>query len=223
MPKETFFHLSQEKQKRIMKAAKKEFSRVPLGEASIAQIIKDAEIPRGSFYQYFEDKEDLYFYYFQSMRRDSQQELNEALKQASGNLFDGFELYFTKMVREVLQGTDAAFYRNLFMNMDYRSFHKVAPHMGKQHHAHMHKDPAHHESMREFYDMVDLSALKVANQEELKILVKMLMHIVFSTVAEGYRQLMGEEDFDVEEVLQDFSLKLNWLKSGAAKPPKESM
>lgn len=36
MPKETFFHLSKEKQQRIMKAAKKEFSRAPLGEASIA-------------------------------------------------------------------------------------------------------------------------------------------------------------------------------------------
>lgn len=62
MPKETFFHLTDEKKSRIMSAAKKEFSRVPLSEASIARIIKDAEIPRGSFYQYFEDKEDLYFY-----------------------------------------------------------------------------------------------------------------------------------------------------------------
>lgn len=216
MPKETFFHLDKEKQQRIMKAARKEFSRVPLAEASIAQIIKDAEIPRGSFYQYFEDKEDLYFYYFQSMRRDSQKELNAAMAEANGQLFDGFEIYFTKMVNEVLQGRDAAFYKNLFMNMDYRSFHKVAPQFGKRHHELLHKDPFRKENLQEFYDMIDLKTLKVANQDELKILVKMLMHLVFSTVAEGYRQLAGDADFDTEEVIHDFSLKLNWLKSGAA-------
>ncbi|BCA84958.1 TetR family transcriptional regulator [Enterococcus saigonensis] len=219
MPKETFFHLTREKQQRIMKAAKKEFSKVPLGEASIAQIIKDAGIPRGSFYQYFEDKDDLYFYYFQNMRRNSQQELNTAMAKANGQLFDGFEIYFTKMVKEVLQGENASFYRNLFMNMDYRSFHKVAPHFGKPR-GDSHADPArqvHKESMQEFYNMIDLTTLNVQNEDELKLLVKMLMHIVFSTVAEGYRQLVGKDNFDVEVVLKDFTLKLNWLKSGAIK------
>lgn len=222
MPKETFFHLPQEKQQRIMKAAKKEFSRAPLVEASIAKIIKDAEIPRGSFYQYFEDKEDIYYYYFQSMRRNSQQELNLAIRQASGDLFEGFEIYFTKMVKEVLQGTDAAFYKNLFMNMDYRSFHKVTPHLSRNPHSICRKDPRDNESLREFYSLIDLSILNVGNQEELKKLIRMLMHLVFSTVAEGYRQLLGREDFDVEEVLRDFSLQLNWLKSGASKMRTES-
>ncbi len=49
MPTDTFFHLPPEKQKRILNAAKKEFSRLPLKDASIANIIKDAEIPRGVF------------------------------------------------------------------------------------------------------------------------------------------------------------------------------
>lgn len=219
MPKETFFHLSKEKQQRIMKAAKKEFSRAPLGEASIAQIIKDAEIPRGSFYQYFEDKEDLYFYYFKSMHRNARQELQVAMKEAKGNLFAGFELYFSKMVHEVLQGPNAAFYQNLFMHMDYRSFHKVAPPFDRSH-------SAHHQSHRKmqdeewqvFYDAVDLSLLKLDNQEELKTLVKLLMHVVFSTVAEGYRQLLSDErELDPEKIENDFRLKVDWLKNGAAK------
>lgn len=219
MPKETFFHLSKEKQRRIMKAAKKEFSRAPLGEASIAQIIKDAEIPRGSFYQYFEDKEDLYFYYFKSMHRNARQELQVAMEQANGNLFDGFELYFSKMVNEVLQGPNAAFYQNLFMHMDYRSFHKVAPPFDRSH-------PAHHKSHRKmqdeewqvFYDTVDFSLLKLESQEELKTLVKLLMHVVFSTVAEGYRQLLTEDQaIDTQKIENEFRLKLDWLKNGAAK------
>ena len=62
MPKQTYFHLSKDKQETLIAAAKQEFSRVPLHEASIANIIKSAGIPRGSFYQYFEDKEDLFYY-----------------------------------------------------------------------------------------------------------------------------------------------------------------
>ena len=54
---------------------KKEFSRLPLKDASIANIIKDAEIPRGSFYQYFENKEDLYYYYFHTLKKNSQRDL----------------------------------------------------------------------------------------------------------------------------------------------------
>lgn len=59
MPKETFLKLPEEKKNKIIKAAKKEFSRVPFEQTSIKNIVEDAEIARGSFYQYFGSKEDL--------------------------------------------------------------------------------------------------------------------------------------------------------------------
>jgi len=43
-----------------MQAAVAEFAAVGFDLASIQKIIKASGIPRGSFYQYFEDKEDLY-------------------------------------------------------------------------------------------------------------------------------------------------------------------
>lgn len=60
MPKPTFINLEKDKQKRIMEACFDEFSRYTFSEASINRIIKDAQISRGSFYQYFESKEDCY-------------------------------------------------------------------------------------------------------------------------------------------------------------------
>ena len=60
MPKETFNKLSIEKQEAIFNACVKEFSSSPYSQASINQIIKTAQISRGSFYQYFEDKWDAY-------------------------------------------------------------------------------------------------------------------------------------------------------------------
>ena len=59
MPTVTFMNLSKEKKDKIIKAAKKEFSRVPFSEVLIKSIVEDAEIARGSFYQYFDSKEDL--------------------------------------------------------------------------------------------------------------------------------------------------------------------
>ena len=60
--------MPEEKQQRLLDAAQIEFSRHSLQEASIANIVKLAGIPR-SFYQYFENKEDLYFYYFATLRK----------------------------------------------------------------------------------------------------------------------------------------------------------
>ena len=62
MPKDTFYNLSDEKKKRIFDAAVQEFSTRPFSEASLNKIVKSAKIPWGSFYQYFNDKEDLYLY-----------------------------------------------------------------------------------------------------------------------------------------------------------------
>ena len=66
MPKDTFLNLSEDKKNKIINAAKKEFARVPIEEASIKNIVEEAEIARGSFYQYFESKEDLLKYILNS-------------------------------------------------------------------------------------------------------------------------------------------------------------
>ena len=60
MPKSTFFNLLDEKRKRIADLAIDEFSRHTYGQASISRLVSRAKIAKGSFYQYFEDKADLY-------------------------------------------------------------------------------------------------------------------------------------------------------------------
>jgi AcrR family transcriptional regulator len=70
MPKETFNNLPIEKQNILFNACVKEFSTVPYSQASINQIIKHANISRGSFYQYFNDKWDAYEMMFQRIGQE---------------------------------------------------------------------------------------------------------------------------------------------------------
>ncbi|MBU9744860.1 TetR/AcrR family transcriptional regulator [Lachnospiraceae bacterium ASD3451] len=60
MPTSTFENLPPPKKERIIEAAIDEFARYRYSDASINRIVKAAGIPRGSFYQYFSGKEDLY-------------------------------------------------------------------------------------------------------------------------------------------------------------------
>lgn len=62
MPKETFFNLSEEKREHITNIAIDEFATHNYAEVSISRIVARAGIAKGSFYQYFEDKEDLFGY-----------------------------------------------------------------------------------------------------------------------------------------------------------------
>lgn len=62
IPKKTFYNLSEEKKDRIITAAITEFSKRSFEEAKLSNIIKESKIPRGSFYQYFVDKRDLYLH-----------------------------------------------------------------------------------------------------------------------------------------------------------------
>ena len=62
MPTITFDKLSEDKKKIIENAAIKEFSNYTYDDISINRIIHDIDMPRGSFYLYFENKEDLYLY-----------------------------------------------------------------------------------------------------------------------------------------------------------------
>lgn len=63
MPKQTFFNLPEEKRNHIIEVSIDEFAKAPYQNISINHLIRSMNIPTGSFYQYFEDKKDLYFIY----------------------------------------------------------------------------------------------------------------------------------------------------------------
>jgi len=87
VPTTTFLNLPAEKQNRLLDAATREFSEKAYNEASLNQIIQDAGIPRGSFYMYFQDKEDLFRYLVHGYMEQLLMVLEESLLRERGDVF----------------------------------------------------------------------------------------------------------------------------------------
>ena len=62
MPKQTFLNLSDAKRKAFLEIALEEFANNDYKTASVSKIVEKAGIAKGSVYQYFEDKQDLFMY-----------------------------------------------------------------------------------------------------------------------------------------------------------------
>ncbi len=99
MPKDTFKNLNEDKKQRIFDAAVQEFSTCSFSDASINQIIKTAGIPRGSFYQYFSDKEDLYLYMIEEISNQKKKLIPERVL----NPDDDFSETFIQKTKDSLE------------------------------------------------------------------------------------------------------------------------
>lgn len=64
MPSETFERLNPEKKQRILLAAQQEFTERIYEEAKVVHICKNADIPRITFYSYFNSLADIYSYLY---------------------------------------------------------------------------------------------------------------------------------------------------------------
>ena len=88
MPSDRFFRLREEKKREIISAAETEFSNNRYENISISRIIKMAGISHGSFYTYFEGKEDLRQYLAERISVELLSWFFNELEQCDGNICD---------------------------------------------------------------------------------------------------------------------------------------
>lgn len=126
MPKDLFFEINEQKKERILKAAVREFSNRKYAEASINQIIKESDISRGSFYQYFEDKDDLYFYIINTVVNETAYSfLKKFVASQPENIFSVYEALFHYNLQLLSDQKYQAFFKNMYLSLDYRLQQKL--------------------------------------------------------------------------------------------------
>lgn len=91
MPKQTFHNLPEEKRNNIINAAIEEFAGYGLENASTNRIVANSGISKGSFYQYFEDKRDLFMHLLRVIEQEKTEFFKD--KHPPGGNMDTFQYY----------------------------------------------------------------------------------------------------------------------------------
>lgn len=118
MPKNTFFNLPVEKREKIIKCAKDEFSKYSFYDASINRIIKEAGVSRGSFYQYFENKEDLFIYLLDELKDKILKAMRSNINSERYDFFEIQLLIFDYITNEAMESEDREFIISFISNLD---------------------------------------------------------------------------------------------------------
>jgi len=90
MPKETFFNLDEQKKERIMRAAVNEFCMHGFEKGNIGNVSRKAGVSKGSMYQYFQNKKELFLYCVQwsSELFVKKYNISDDLPDTTANFFD---------------------------------------------------------------------------------------------------------------------------------------
>ena len=197
MPKETFLKLPEEKKNKIIKAAKKEFERVPFEQTSIKNIVEDADIARGSFYQYFEDKEDLFEYIVEEVAINLIKKFNSKLSECK-DIFETYIFIYDEMVRN--QGIDR---NRKFCQMFFRNTKpddKILEHIRKK---------IIEIRQVNFEEIIEKSKLDLS-KKDIRLFIKMVNSITVQSIAEA----LNSTENNKQEKRNNFLRELNFVKYG---------
>ncbi|MGN0501482.1 MAG: TetR/AcrR family transcriptional regulator [Ruminococcus sp.] len=201
MIKKTFYNLPEEKRQRIISAVMNEFSSSATEKVSINRIIKAANISRGSFYQYFDDKVDLVEVLVKTFADISVEGGRKALEYSNGDIFYTYEKLFDiindfgkdkkqKMILKNLM-------KNLRANDDLISeyllnrFEGLAP-------------------FRDFSNLFNRANLKYKSDEDIQCLSQILTQVLKNAIFDVFVAGM-----DSDKVRKNYLRKLEIIKSGA--------
>lgn len=181
MPRETFYNLEESKRTKILDAAIKEFTEHELHKARVSNIIKEADIPRGSFYQYFEDLDDLYYHVidgvFDSLFYEGRKHAN-----ITNDIFRFTELTFEVDLDRYLNDKRHRFIMNVMksigMNAEYLELHNIR----------------RKEYIVSVLEKMDLRNLRFNEEEDLIKLYEFLQNIKIIVIRKSMMSKMSKED-----------------------------
>lgn len=118
MPKETFYNLDQDKKSKITEVLISEFSQKPFSDVNIKTIVERLGIARGSFYQYFENLEDSYFYILDQKTHDIHKLFLTSLEKYNGDVISSLNDYGYDIADIIFKEDSYMLYKNRFLYWD---------------------------------------------------------------------------------------------------------
>ena len=190
MPKQTFFNLKEDKKEKIEKALIKEFSRNSFEKASISNIILEANIPRGSFYQYFEDKEDAIYYIIDKYLEKEKNKIYQYLLRNKVDIFETAVNIYEDMAKITERDENERLLKNILQEVKKNNINIFG------------ECKEMLRSKRTIEKMINKEELKIENDDDLQYFLRILNAIVRSismevvlkkiTFEEGKQRLIRE-------------------------------
>ena len=198
MPKKTFININSEKKQKIEQAIEKEFSKTSFEKASISNIVEYAQIPRGSFYQYFEDKEDAIKYILQKYMKREKEIMKEFLLKNRGDIFETSIDIYEYLTNKSKEEDKLNLYKNVLDEL-------------KKNNINIFQE----EKECKIDDSINIEMLDIKNQDDIKYIMRIISTITRTISIEVISKKMTKEKG--KDILKN---ELEILKRGMLK--KES-
>lgn len=199
MPTETFYNLPGEKRERLVAAIRRELTRAPFDEMSINRIVKDACIPRGSYYQYFRDKQDLYDFVLEDFRALLLRSVEQTLERNRGDLFQALLVGFDTITTFAKTQESATLFANLFTG-----FGDTCRAMPKR---------MTDETVQSLCSKIDRRRLRTDKDEPLRQLVEMSLLLLIHSLIELFGNVK-----QAPSLREQLCIRLDFIQNGAGNP-----
>lgn len=202
MPKITFFNLNIEKREKIKKAIINEFSKHTIAKASISNIVEEAQIPRGSFYQYFEDKEDALKYIIDEFINIEKEEIKNSLKTNNGDIFKTSIDIFKYVSKKSYSDRDMMLCHNIIQKLKEENVNIFEGINCK----------SMYQANKDNGNIINTDILKINNEEDLKYMMKILTVVIRASIIDVITKKKSEEKAQEELQKQIEILKHGMIK-----------
>ena len=208
MPKDTFLNLPEEKRRLIDSVALDEFAEYGFDKASINRIVSAAGIAKGSFYQYFEDKKDLFLYLVKRVNEKKLEYISPVFQ--NPQTYDFFTLIrelFISGLRFAAENPEITLMGNwLFKSKDHPIYNEVV-NVGLQN------------AQNVYTDLLKLAISRKEIRDDIDLdFVSYTISAMNVSVVEYYFQNVKGEEPDIrkfdEGIIETVDLLLDFIKNG---------
>ena len=151
-------------------------------------------ISRGSFYQYFESKEDLLKYIIMQNTESKNKEIADLLKETDGDIFELCIFLYDKMTKKIEKDENMIVFRKIFNNIMQSKEKRVLEN--------------NLIDFKMICKIIKSNNLKIQNEKELEILLKMLIDITFKSI------MYSKMNENKKEEREKFLKRLEFIKFG---------
>lgn len=199
MPKEMFYKIPLKKQELILKIAREEFKLNNYNDVSINSIVKKSNIARGSFYNYFEDIQDLFLYSLNESFSKLKFNLIRSLEISNWDILKGINMFFKHQL-QIINNEDETLILNL-LSVELNILNSTTEQKQNIHQLRLKEN-------EELLKKIDTTMLKDDN--DLPILIQLVLPLVINELIE-----VTVFKVNYNQAIHCFEKKIEFIRKGA--------